>query len=197
MRINVIGKAPQWQNAPERNSGLGLCFGLNDHILKRDYDILFDMHKLGDRLENPEPDPVPFKWRSKDKIKEALARAKELNCEVMSLEAWHGCTRYPIEDVVSKFNLNTFGSGFDYAFAYAMLIGATEINTYGVWMSHKTEYVTQRHSAAIWVSRAIGLGIKVNLNQNCAILKLRNPNVYGYDIKQSRFMAEHLTRVAN
>jgi len=192
VRINVIGKGPQWQNAPERGED-GLCFGLNDHILKRDFDILFDMHQLGTRLEIPEPDPIPFKWRSKDKIKEALARAKELNCEVMSLEAWYGCSRYPIEDVVSKFNMNIFGSGFDFAFSYAMYLGATEIHVYGVWMSHKTEYVSQRHSAAVWVCLARGMGIDVTLNQNCEILKLRSRNIYGYDIKQSKFMTQYLT----
>lgn len=194
MKINVIGKGPGWQDAPKRHED-GLCFGINDHILKRDFDYIFDMHPLESRLAGP--DLEGFKLRSNARIRKSLDRAKELNCTVISIDEFDGCLRYPIEKIVSKFNSNFFGSGFDYAFAYAMYLRATQIDTYGIALMHTTEYVEQKHTAAFWVGLARGMGIKVNLHGICEILKLRRRYVYGYKIKQSKFMTEHLTRAAN
>lgn len=192
MKINVIGKAPGWEKAPARNED-GLCFGLNDHILKRDFDIIFDIHPLEARLSGADIKGL----RSNERIKKSLKRAKELKCTVISTDEYNGCHRYPIEKIVSKFNSNFFGSGFDYAFAYAMYLGASQIDTYGVGLLDPSEYTEQKHTAAFWVGLARGMGIRVNLHGMCEILKLRRRYVYGYKIKQSKFMTDFLNKRQN
>jgi len=183
MRINLIGRGPGWQEAPHCGE-VGLCFGLNSHILKRNFDVIFDMHDLENRLAGESE--TGWNMRSNETIQAGLDRAKEIDCTVFTVKD------YPIEKIVSKFNTNLFASGFDFMIAYALSLDPDIIDVYGCPMMHSTEYAHQKHSAAYWVGRAEERTEFNDKSVNSEILKIRKRYVYGYNIKQSKFMTEWL-----
>ena len=77
---------------------------------------------------------------------------------------------YPIEDVKKEFYIPTMGASLyvtntvSFMFALAYLQGYTEIETYGIWMEHSTEYDHQRTNCEYYVGYLTAKGVKITLN---------------------------------
>jgi hypothetical protein len=78
--------------------------------------------------------------------------------------------RYPIEEVKKTFYIPTMGKSLyvtntvSYMFMLAYLEGFTEIETYGVYMEHETEYVHQRLNCEYYIGWLTAKGVKVTLH---------------------------------
>jgi hypothetical protein len=91
----------------------------------------------------------------------------------------HACITqedYPLHDIIDEFGSEYFTCSISYMIAYAMYIGVSEINIYGVDMSIGSEYSFERPSVLYWIGRAEGMGIKVNSNLNEGLF------LYGYEM---------------
>lgn len=87
---------------------------------------------------------------------------------------------FPIEDVVAKLGKDYFTSSVAYALALAISMDdVAEIALFGIDLVHNSEYAEQRPCAEYWIGRADGLGIKVVIHEDSALLKQRFR--YGYE----------------
>jgi hypothetical protein len=102
--------------------------------------------------------------------------------------------KYPIEDIISRFNRKYFQSTVDYLIALALYEGFEEIHIYGVNMAASDEYGHQKPSAEYWLGRAEGMGVEIHLPESCDLLK--GYFMYGYEAKQKNdFVKKGQTRL--
>jgi len=87
--------------------------------------------------------------------------------------------KYPLDEMTKLFGYKLFRSTLDFMMALAIAEEYDVIYLYGVDMANNTEYAYQRPTLMYWIGRAIGMGIKIILPDNCDLLK--NYFVYGYD----------------
>lgn len=85
---------------------------------------------------------------------------------------------YPLFDMIKKFGPFFFTSTFAYCMALAIDRGVEEMALYGVDMSSKGEYITQRPGGHYFIQRAREAGIKVTLPQESDLDQ--PPPLYGY-----------------
>lgn len=90
--------------------------------------------------------------------------------------------KYPLEEMMRKFNTRMFGSTVDYEMALALSEGYKEIHIYGVDMAVNAEYHEQRPSLYFWLGIALGMGVKIFLPESCDLLK--GYFMYGYEEKK-------------
>lgn len=81
--------------------------------------------------------------------------------------------RYPLEEINIEYMswltwndepVKNFTSTISYAVALALYEGYTQIDIYGVELSHSSEYHSQQPTFAFWVGVAAGRKVKVNLH---------------------------------
>ncbi len=78
--------------------------------------------------------------------------------------------RYPIDEVKKEFYIPTMGNSLyitntvAFMFALAYLQGYREIETYGVWMEHETEYNNQRTNLEYYIGYLTAKGVKITLH---------------------------------
>jgi hypothetical protein len=94
--------------------------------------------------------------------------------------------RYPLEKIIERFKTDYFGAGPDYALAYALYKGYTDIHIYGVLMAVGDEYTWQKPTFEHWVGIALGMpGVNIKVHDNtkdkfCTICKLPPGVLYGF-----------------
>ena len=179
MRVNIIGKAPGWQDAPID----GVCWGFNDHILKRPFSVMFDMHDIG----NHERVVGKNGWKlGKLNRSESNAKCAETETPIFSLGYVDGLPviEYPLSDICKHFDTDYFSCGVAYAMAMAIYQKMTEIDIWGVFLSFGGEHAYQKPCIEYWIGRAIGLGIKVTVHGMTTLLKNSGNKLYGYNYKQ-------------
>lgn len=183
MKVNIIGRAPGWQAAPKD----GICWGLNSHILKRPYNVIFDMHDIEEvftdfRTENWKL----VKGPRRDLLPESIKKCEENDVTIFSLgqNADRMCVAYPIDKIKNYFGSDYFGSGIPYMIALAIYQGFTEIDIWGVFLSVSDEYAYQKPSIEFWIGMAMGRGIKVTVHGMTRLLKNIRDQLYGYQTKQ-------------
>jgi hypothetical protein len=173
VRINVIGAAPGWRDAPEDN---GENWGVNNtHLFEKRIDLVVDVHNRHRLREQ------------KDIIHVALVANKKIPALFQrEIKKFPNIKKYPRDEIIKEFGVDYFGSGIDYIIALALYRGATEIHLYGVWMVLESEYSHQKPSVEFWVGFAMGRGVKVEVHgQKSSILKTRNGLMYGYQDHQA------------
>ncbi len=84
---------------------------------------------------------------------------------------------FPKAEVSERFR-RYFTNGVAYMIALALYQGVTELHVYGVEMRHDTEYAAQRPCTEWWLALAEGMGVKVVLPAETALLSCDGD--YGY-----------------
>ncbi|MCP4299607.1 MAG: hypothetical protein GY783_03400 [Gammaproteobacteria bacterium] len=119
-----------------------------------------------------------------------------------ALDEYPGSVEYPLDRVADKFGpqhgesrrRRYFTSTIDYMIGLAMLLEFPEIRMYGVDLISDTdhEFTTQRESLAYYIGKAEGLGCRVYLPDDCALL--RSDHVYGLERQPGSInnLARHL-----
>jgi hypothetical protein len=179
MKVNIIGHAHGWQVAPNN----GICWGINTHIMKRPYSVLFDMHDIEGELSGSRH----ADWGlSKHKHDESVNHCLENDVTVFSLGAIEGTTiiEYPLEKICKYFKKNYFTCGVAYAIAMAIYQGATQIDIWGTYLRIGGEHEYERPCIEYWIGRAEGLGIDVNVHGMSTLLICPKSVLYGYNTKQ-------------
>jgi len=179
MKINIIGSAPEWQNAPTD----GICWGFNTHILKRPYNVVFDMHDINRESSGFRNNG----WKlSKHKHDESIDLCLDRDVTVFSLGSVKDSTiiEYPLGEICKYFDTDYFSCGAAYAIALALYQGATEIDIWGIFLSFGDEHAYQKPCIEYWIGRAQGMGVKVEVHGMTRLLKNLRDNIYGYNYKQ-------------
>jgi hypothetical protein len=186
LRVNIIGCAPGWEEAPYDK---GERWGINDnHKLVDKLDLIFDIHNLKRVVKGKEK----LGRRSIEEVKQHLKMIKKKGIPMFCTTEFKNipCVkRYPIEDVIRRFKSDYFGSGPDYAIAYAILKGYTEIHLYAILMAVREEYFVQKPTVEHWGGVALGAGVKFRVHDStrdglCTIFKTRSRKLYGFNIEQ-------------
>ena len=177
MKINIIGCAPEWQNAPTD----GICWGINCHILKRPFNVVFDMHDVAYEFTGVHTEP----WKL-PQIPRLPVLSEHSDTTVFTLGGveYTNYIPYPLEKICTHFNNDYFSSGACYAIALAIYQGATEIDLWGFYLSSSNEWAYQKPCMEYWIGRAEGMGIKVEVHGMTRLLKNLRDNIYGYNYKQ-------------
>ena len=165
MKVIIIGKGRGWEDAPMD----GFTWGIKDLLLRRLVTLVFDMH------ECPRNTPL-------EEAKQAITRhrAKTLGIPLICLE------NYPLEAIMKKFDTDYFSNSIDYALAYAIYQGFSEIDLYGVNMEVSSEYAYEKPGVDFWCGMAKGRGIKVTVyGEHSTMMKTRDGLLYGYNIPQT------------
>jgi hypothetical protein len=163
MRIAIVGKGTGWKEAPIDNE----IWGVNDLCVRRDVDVIFNMHKPcnGSR------------WNV------SVEYANKYNTPFITLEELPNVPtsiRFPIEEM----HTNYFGCSISFMIAYAIYKGVTQIDLYGCTLWGGTEYTQQKPNVEYWIGYARGLGIKTIVHGVSNLLKSHNGLIYGYLTKQ-------------
>jgi len=186
MRVNIIGCAPGWQEAPYDK---GERWGINDnHTVVDKLDLIFDCHNLKRVVKGKEL----LGRRSVEEVEKHLRLVKKKGIPMFCTTEFKNIPnvkRYPLEDIIRKWGSDYFGSGPDYAIAYAIFKGFTEIHLYGILMVVGEEYYVQKPSIEHWGGVAIGAGVKFRVHDStfdelCTIFKTPFKKLYGFNTEQ-------------
>lgn len=79
-------------------------------------------------------------------------------------------------------------NSIQYMLVLAALEGATDVHVYGVDMSHRLEYVLQRHGVTFILGLMMGRGINIYLPPMCGLL--HSDHVYGYQEQPTEILDE-------
>jgi hypothetical protein len=190
MRVNIIGCAPGWTEAPYDT---GARWGINDnHKVVDKLDLIFDCHNLKRVMKGKER----LGRRSIEEVRKHLKLVKKNGIPMFSTTEFKNIPnikRYPVEDVIKRFGSDYFASGADYAIAYAVYKGYKEIHLYGILMTVSDERFHQKPSVEHWGGVAIGSGVKFRVHDStskrrCTIFKTRTGRMYGFNIDQQNPM---------
>ena len=79
--------------------------------------------------------------------------------------------KYPIDEIMERFNRRYFTCTFAYQIALALYEGFREIQIFGLEMLSPTEIIEdQRGCVEYWLGRAEGMGVTVTLPPTCRLL---------------------------
>ena len=167
--LNISGKGLDYTKAPDGG------WGLNEHIFKKRYDVLFDMHNIPEDIKNG--------VRHEHRVQRMYDTCRKKNIKLYSLESWpqSPCIRYPIEEIKRYFGIDYFASSFDYMIALAIYQGHREISLWGVHLRAGKEYAHQLPSVCFWIGIAYAKKIKIRICTKSTIFKL--DHLYGYNTK--------------
>ena len=175
MRVNIIGCAPGWQEAPFDN---GARWGINDnHKLVKNIDLIFDCHNLKRVMKEKEQ----LGRRSIKEVREHLKLVKKKNIPMFCATTFKNIPsvmRYPIEDIVRRFKTDYFGSGPDYAIAYAVYKGYTEIHLYGILMAVGEESQFRNRLWSIGLAWLLGLVASLRYTTTQKLIYVRYANCH-------------------
>ena len=200
-RLILIGKGNGWQNAPLY--GDFESWGVNDLVVNRSLDMVFDMHPLDERY-NPN---IEEDLKAIDLIKcsHDLKHQEVLNTNMglkktidiinkqkipfITLKHYDFCptsTEYPLKEIVEDLRSDNFTNGIDYMLAYAIWKNRYDrIEMYGINMALGSEYEWEKPGVDFWIGYAKGRGIKVTVNSHITtLMKPRDGKLYGFGIPQ-------------
>lgn len=169
-KIIIIGMGSSWQKAPME----GETWGLNSLILRRPVKRLFLMHDIDVLLES-----LP-----QFNLKGAIEEVNKLGIPVMVHKKHKlipNSVEFPLNDMPSRY----FTSSFAYMIAYAIHVGATAIDLYGVPLTLKVEYQEQKCCIEYWLGYARGKGIEITIYGLTTLFGTgTHAGLYGYEWTQ-------------
>ena len=152
-KVNVIGKANGYKNAPDNEFNIGV----NNIIFKKNCEIGFHMHN--------------------NISKAYYERAYKQNTALITLE------NYPIKKIIQTFKISFFESSLDYIMAFLAYKNVKKINFYGIQMACYIEYVKQRPSFYYWMGFLKAKGVEINTNSSILKLNSNDFYGYFKDFK--------------
>lgn len=161
--VIILGKAQGWEYAPFfYEDDTAQTWGMNDHILSRPFDMLFEIHDIYEMLLS---DPRGQRF---------LDRVNEMEIPILCQEHYDFIPTsepYPVEEICNHFGIDYFTSSIDYMLAYGIWKGIKKIDIYGVHVAGDTEWSHQKASLEFWIGVAIGRGIDIKIHGSPTILK--------------------------
>jgi hypothetical protein len=168
LKISIIGKGRGWDDAPTIQECR--CIGITQLNLRRSVNLVIDMNVYEDD-----------RWGIREKFEARYSRELAMEAGIPYIDL----SNYPIEEIIDYFKTDYFSNTIDYALAYAVYKGYSEIHLYGINMETDTEYVHQKPSVEYWVGRAQGMGVRVFIHgEHSSIMYTKDRLLYGYDRRQ-------------
>lgn len=173
MKVIILGKGTGWEDAPFYYGDENIqTWGLNNHIMSRPFDLLFEPHDLEWYLEHCEEKS----WFHKcpNRYKQHIEKVNELGVPYLTQKKYDFLPTsqpYPVEEICEEFGIDLFGGGIDYMVAYAIYKKAEAIDIYGVHTEGDTEWEYQKPSLQFWVGVAVGRGIPIVIHGSPTLLK--------------------------
>ena len=186
MRVNILGCAPGWDTAPFKEKDVGQFWGLNDVIMSHPVDVVIDCHPIKSAIKGKEK----YMRRSPEEMRACLKRLKKTKTvcySVKEVKNVPNIKKYPLDEIIRKYDSDYFGGGPDLAIALAIYQGFTEIHIYGMLLIVNEEYYHQKPAVEHWLGVAKGAGVKVVIhdhNNLSSILKTPTGMIYGFGIPQ-------------
>lgn len=149
MKVIIIGKGPGWEKAPME----GETWGVNDFVLRRPVKLTFEVHD------------IPSMYKIRPKEIEAINKLGIPVVTSMKHELLPTAIVFPLDEMPCKYFTNSIAI----MVAYAVYVGATEIEMYGVALMTTKEYTKQRPCVEFWIGYAMGKGIKVTVHDPTTI----------------------------
>ena len=112
-----------------------------------------------------------------------LEDLSKLNCPIYMQKPWPIIPlsrAFPLQEILSKFR-RYFTSTIAYMIAMTINERYEEVSIFGVDMGFDDEYANQRPCLEYLFGIAEGQGIKVNLLDDCPILKAQRNRLYGFE----------------
>jgi len=186
MKVSIVGKATGWQYANRANCKPGEVWGLNTHCLMRNYDRVFDIH---DMSKYPRDEALRKRYHK---------HINENNIPVYTIRTFPDIPtsiQFPLEDMPFLY----FMTSIDYMIAYAIHLGATTIQLFGVKILRGLSHEHARPCIEFWLGYAVAHGIEVNIYPPSDIFKLNGPGypngyLYGFGLKVHDYEREEKTR---
>jgi hypothetical protein len=102
VRVNVIGAAPGWRDAPEDE---GENWGVNNtHLFEKRIDLIVDVHNRFN--------PKKLREEKKDLFHVGALTYKEIPAYFQrEVEGFPTIKKYPRDEIIKKFGVDYFGSG--------------------------------------------------------------------------------------
>ena len=172
--IYIIGKGASAVKCPEKKpEGKQIEYwGANDLFKLRAVDRVFVMRDLYVTQFNQD--------------RELIKKLNELDKPVYTLGGYSELTNnviYPINDVITDFDLAYFLNTASYMLALAIMLQPKEIHLYGIDMNFGSMAEYMRNEKACleqWIGVAIGRGIEVKVTPDTRLLKRHGyGNYYG------------------
>ena len=202
MKVIILGKGAGWEDAPLTYKDENIqCWGLNNHIMSRPLDIVFEPHDVEWWLEHCE-EVSPY-HKMEHRYRQHIDRVNELRIPYLTIKKYAfipTSLEYPVEKICDHFGIDYFSGGIDYMLAYAIWLGIDEIEIFGVHTVYDDEYEYQKPSLEFWIGVAIGRGIKVKVHGSHSLLRTMYKNKiytnegkgadglrYGYFTPQRKF----------
>lgn len=192
--VNIIGKGPGWELEPQNGA---TTWGVNDLILRRPVDVVFNMHdlewdlkttraNLDPRLtykDEDEKDRVALEgYHHRRRIVEIVNDRKLPLYSIRAYDHIPTSIAYPLAEIIDHFGEDYLTSGIDYMLALAIYREVARVDLYGVTMMGP--YDGHRLGVEFWLGVALGRDIPFQIHGEHRLLKTDSGNLYGFDIKQ-------------
>lgn len=163
-KVAIVGSASSWNKAPFNDETYEIWTLNNMYLHIPKATRWFDIH---DKY-------VLETYYAKGGQFEHIKKLSEMTIPVYMQEVHPDIptsVKYPLDEILKKFNRDYFRSSVDYMIALALYEGFEVIEVYGVNMAADDEYAYQKPSASYWLGRAEGMGVKIYLPDECDLLK--------------------------
>lgn len=172
-KVYILGKGAGWDDAPLiHGESDRQVWGLNDHIMSRPFDIIFEPHDVEWWKEHC--DEATWYHKTAPRYLQHFKKVNEMEIPYLTLKHYDFIPTskpYPVEEICESFGIDYFTGGVDYMMAYAIWTKVESIDLYGVHTVYDDEYQYQKPSLEFWIGVAIGRGIKVTVHGSHSLLK--------------------------
>lgn len=163
-QIIIIGKGPGWEDAPSE----GESWGIHNLCLKRRVSMVWDMHKID-----------MFPLCNENDQQNLIHHVNMWSIPYMTLKV-HANIPSSIEFPIWEMPIKYCECSIGYMLWYALYIGVTKIDMYGVPMQHHSEYFHQLKSVDYWLGYVRGKGVEITIH-GITNLCTGQKGLYGYD----------------
>lgn len=180
-KIIILATGSGHELAPRESEKM--IFALNDYIYQERYGVQPDALFMMDIL-----DEKPQVVSSLTKLEDVIQRINTMKIPFIGPYKYEEIPlseAFPIKECVKEFGQPYFTNTIGYMIAYALLIGAKEIEFYGVNQAGSHEYTEEKGGVEFWIGVAIGKGVKITINgKNSQLMRYKgrygNDILYGY-----------------
>ena len=191
--VHIVGMGLGWGLCPYE----GEIWTVNRSCLFRKSSLIFyvDRGLLKDTDKN-DPEAVAFLEKcisndldSLERVEDVVMRVvKEEGSPVITTREFDDipeCIAYPLGEIVEKYGCDCFGNSTDFMVAYALYMGYTDINLYGINMDKDNQRGYEKAPLSFWLGMAMGDGCKITIHGKISELLVTDTGyIYGYGKKQ-------------